>query len=92
MGILTTALALAYLPFFITMVLQYDPKRQCLPSSAELPDSDDTPADNELQNLVPNLLASTLALAWPVEKTGFLGWTWVSILHPKSLLLCPMDF
>jgi len=25
-----------------------------LPSSAELPDSDDTPVDNELQNLVPN--------------------------------------
>jgi hypothetical protein len=28
----------------------------CLPSSAELPDSEDTPVDNERQTLIPNLL------------------------------------
>lgn len=38
---------------------------QYLPSSAELPD-DDTPVDNELQNLIPNLL---LAIA-SVEGDG----------------------
>ncbi|MDJ0677734.1 MAG: hypothetical protein QNJ36_20520 [Calothrix sp. MO_167.B42] len=34
---------------------QYNPLH-CLPSSAELPDSDDTPVDSELQILIPNLL------------------------------------
>jgi len=54
------------------MVLQYDP-RQCLPSSAELPDSDDTPVDNELQNLIPNLLEAILAMAWPNRLDWFFG-------------------
>ena len=36
-------------------MLNYNPL-DCLTSSAELPDSDDTPVDNELQILIPNLL------------------------------------
>lgn len=44
-------------------MLHYDP-HHCLPSAAELPDSDDTPVDNELQNLIPNLLEAILAIAW----------------------------
>jgi hypothetical protein len=36
-------------------MFNYNPL-DCLPSSAELPDSDDTPVDNELQILIPNLL------------------------------------
>ncbi len=47
--------------------------RQCLPSSAELPDSDDTPVDNELQNLIPNLLEAILALAWKQREDWFFG-------------------
>ena len=35
-----------------------------LPSSKELPDSDDTPVDNELQDLIPGLLKAMLALIW----------------------------
>jgi Uma2 family endonuclease len=54
------------------MVLHYDP-RQCLPSSAELPDSDDTPVDNELQNLIPDLLRSVLAMAWADRVDWFFG-------------------
>lgn len=54
------------------MVLKYNPK-QCLPSSAELPDSDDTPVDNELQNLIPNLLEAILAMAWPDRLNWFFG-------------------
>jgi Uma2 family endonuclease len=54
------------------MVLQYDP-RQCLPSSAELPDSDDTPVDNELQNLIPALLRALLAMAWSDREDWFFG-------------------
>lgn len=33
---------------------------QYLPSAEELPDSDDTPVDNELQILVPTLLRAIL--------------------------------
>ncbi|NEQ50618.1 MAG: Uma2 family endonuclease [Leptolyngbya sp. SIO3F4] len=54
------------------MVLQFDP-RQCLPSSAELPDSDDTPVDNELQNLIPNLLEAILAMIWSEREDWFFG-------------------
>lgn len=41
-------------------MVQYN-RLHCLPTSAELPDSDDTPVDNELQNLIPNLLEAILA-------------------------------
>lgn len=53
-------------------MVQYDP-RQCLPTSEELPDSDDTPVDNELQNLVPNLLSAILALLWSERTDWFFG-------------------
>ncbi len=53
-------------------MLRYDP-RQCLPSAAELPDSDDTPVDNELQNLIPNLLEAVLALVWANRTDWFFG-------------------
>jgi hypothetical protein len=36
-------------------MVRFDPLLN-LPTSAELPCSDDTPVDNELQNLVPNFL------------------------------------
>ncbi len=54
------------------MVLRYDLK-QCLPFSAKLPDSDDTPVDNELQNLIPNLLEAVLALVWKTRSDWFFG-------------------
>jgi hypothetical protein len=40
-------------------MLQIDPNLK-LPSSAELPCSDDMPVDNEDQNLLPNYYASIL--------------------------------
>jgi len=49
-------------------MLNYNPLH-CLPSSEELPDSDDTSVDNELQNLIPGLLKTILALVW-------CGWDW----------------
>ncbi|MHC5859914.1 Uma2 family endonuclease [Nostoc sp.] len=45
----------------------------CLPSSAELPDSDDTPVDNELQILIPNLLLAILASIWQTRDDWFFG-------------------
>ncbi|OYD93624.1 hypothetical protein CDG76_16605 [Nostoc sp. 'Peltigera membranacea cyanobiont' 210A] len=53
-------------------MLNYDPLA-CLPSSEELPDSDDTPVDNELQDLIPGLLKAILAMAWPERMDWFFG-------------------
>ncbi len=53
-------------------MLNYDPLA-CLPSSEELPDSDDTPVDNELQDLIPGLLKALLAMAWSERMDWFFG-------------------
>ena len=55
----------------------------CLPSSAELPDSDDTSVDNELQILIPNLLLEILALIWQEREDWFLGIN-MGIYHTPS--------
>ncbi len=44
-----------------------------LPSSAELPDSDDIPMDNEDQNILPNLLAAILRVIWQDRQDWFLA-------------------
>lgn len=46
---------------------------QCLPSSEELPDSDETPVDNELQDLMPSLLKMILAGLWKDRMDWFFG-------------------
>ena len=72
-------------------MLHYEPW-QCLPSSAELPDSDDTPVDNELQNLVPNLLLAILALIWHDRRDWFFGVD-MGIYHtPRQPALVPDGF
>jgi len=43
-----------------------------LPTAAELPDSDETPVDNELQNDIPNILLNLLRSIW-AERTD---WFW----------------
>ncbi|MEH2395379.1 MAG: Uma2 family endonuclease [Nostoc sp.] len=53
-------------------MLNYNPLH-CLPSSEELPDSDDTAVDNELQNLIPGLLKMTLTLVWCDRWDWFFG-------------------
>ena len=73
------------------MVLFFDPK-QCLPSAAELPDSDDTPVDNELQNLIPNLLDTILAMVWPHRLDWFFGVDMGIYSHPKEPPLVPDGF
>ncbi|GJD20118.1 Protein of unknown function DUF820 [Rivularia sp. IAM M-261] len=51
-------------------MLEYNPL-SCLPSSEELPDSDDTPVDNQLQHLIPSLLEAILAMAWSERMDWF---------------------
>lgn len=47
--------------------------RTHLPSSAELPDSDDIPVDNEDQNLIPNMLLFLLNFIWAKRQDWFFG-------------------
>ncbi|MGK7881048.1 MAG: Uma2 family endonuclease [Crocosphaera sp.] len=54
------------------MLLNYNP-RHCLPSAEELPDSDDTPVDNELQDLIPHVLKDILALIWEERMDWYFG-------------------
>ena len=42
-----------------------------LPTSEELPCSDDTPVDNEEQNYIPNFLLFLLAFIWPDRQDWF---------------------
>ncbi len=46
---------------------------QRLPTSEELPCSDDTPVDHELQNTIPNLLRAILLLIWADREDWFFG-------------------
>ena len=54
------------------MLLQHDP-RACLPSAEDLPDSDDTPVDSQLQHLIPGLLEMILAHIWSERMDWFFG-------------------
>ncbi|MCL1472149.1 Uma2 family endonuclease [Argonema antarcticum] len=53
-------------------MFNYDPKLRW-PSAEDLPDSDDTPVDNELQDLIPSLLKAILALLWANRMDWFFG-------------------
>lgn len=72
-------------------MVKYDPW-QCLPTSAELPDSDDTPVDNELQNLIPNLLEAALALAWSERTDWFFAVDMGIYRTPEEPPLVPDGF
>jgi Uma2 family endonuclease len=52
-------------------MLQIDLKH--LPTSDELPDSDDTPVDNEDQNFLPNLLLFLLEYIWKNRDDWYFG-------------------
>lgn len=73
------------------MVFQYN-RRACLPSSEELPDSDDTPVDNELQDLIPGLLKATLAMAWPDRMDWFFGVDMGIYYDPDEPAIVPDGF
>lgn len=49
-------------------MVQYDPLYR--PTAEELPDSDDTPVDNELHYWIPSLLGVILARIWS-ERTDW---------------------
>ncbi|MBE9181212.1 Uma2 family endonuclease [Oculatella sp. LEGE 06141] len=72
-------------------MFRYDP-RLCLPSSAELPDSDDTPVDNELQDLIPGLLKMILAQIWSKRMDWFFGVDMGIYYDPEKSAIVPDGF
>jgi Uma2 family endonuclease len=53
-------------------MVQFEP-RLTLPTTADLPCSDDTPVDNEDQNFLPNLLLFILESIWANRNDWFFG-------------------
>ncbi|WP_218080993.1 Uma2 family endonuclease [Anthocerotibacter panamensis] len=72
-------------------MLQYDP-RACLPSSEELPDSDETPVDNELQKKLSGLLEDILTQYWAKRTDWFFGADMGVYFAPKEPPLVPDGF
>ncbi|MBD2353459.1 Uma2 family endonuclease [Tolypothrix sp. FACHB-123] len=72
-------------------MLNYNPLH-CLPSSEELPNSDDTPVDNQLQHLIPALLESTLAINWSERWDWFFGVNMGIYYDPNQPALVPNGF
>jgi len=72
-------------------MLKYNP-RHYLPSSEELPDSDDTPVDNQLQHLIPGLLEAILALVWANRMDWFFGVDMGVYYDPEEPAIVPDGF
>jgi len=72
-------------------MLKYNPQHY-LPSSEELPDSDDTPVDNELQDLIPGLLKAILALVWANRMDWFFGVDMGVYYDPEEPAIVPDGF
>lgn len=53
-------------------MVQFNPDLR-LPTSEQLPCSDDTPVDNENQNFIPNLLLFLLKFIWGNRFDWFFG-------------------
>ena len=72
-------------------MVQYNPL-EYLPSAEALPDSDDTPVDNELQILIPILLRAILALLWAERMDWFLGVNMGVYYEPDQAAIVPDGF
>jgi len=64
-------------------MLLTDQQPRHLPNPEELPSSDDTPVDNEEQNLLPNLLLATLYRIWSHRQDWFFGVD-MALYHPTG--------
>ncbi len=73
------------------MLLNYNPKN-CLPSAEDLPDSDETPVDNQLQHLIPVLLETILALIWSEKMDWFFGVDMGIYYDPSQSAIVPDGF
>ncbi|MEA5511696.1 Uma2 family endonuclease [Crocosphaera sp. UHCC 0190] len=73
------------------MLLNYNP-RHCLPSAEDLPDSDDTPVDNQLQDLIPHILQTILALIWSERQDWYFGVDMGIYYDPNEPAIVPDGF
>ncbi|MCF2150023.1 Uma2 family endonuclease [Desmonostoc muscorum LEGE 12446] len=72
-------------------MLEYNLPRY-LPSAEELPDSDETPVDNELQELIPGLLKAILLILWAERMDWFFGIDMGIYYHPDKPPIVPDGF
>lgn len=72
-------------------MLKYNPLHY-LPAAEELPDSDDTPVDNQLQHLIPALLEAVLALVWANRWDWFFGIDMGIYYNPEQPAIVPDGF
>lgn len=73
-------------------MLLYDPRIQNLPTAEDLPCSDDTPVDNEWQNLIPNLLLELLSRYWAERPDWFFGVDMGVYYDPQQPAIVPDGF
>jgi Uma2 family endonuclease len=73
------------------MLLKYHLSNS-LPSAKDLPDSDETPVDNELQDLIPTLLKAMLALIWSERMDWFFGVDMGIYTDPNQPAIVPDGF
>ncbi|NJR32195.1 MAG: Uma2 family endonuclease [Chamaesiphon sp. CSU_1_12] len=70
---------------------QYELPRY-LPTADELPCSDDTPVDNELQEIIPSLLKSILRILWDERMDWFFGIDMGIYTDPERPAIVPDGF
>jgi Uma2 family endonuclease len=73
-------------------MLKYVEPLDWLPTAEELPDSDDTPVDNELQELAPTLLKAILAYLWRDRTDWFFGIDMGIYYNPDEPPIVPDGF
>ncbi len=71
--------------------LSYNTNR-ILPTAEELPSSDETPVDNQLQNDIPNLLLSLLAFIWANRNDWYFGVDMGVYYNPDEPAIIPDGF
>ena len=72
--------------------LSYSKNRLHLPTAEELPCSDETPVDNQLQNDIPNLLLSLLAYLWAERDDWYFGVDMGVYYNPDQPAIVPDGF
>jgi len=68
------------------------PKNRHLPTAEELPSSDETPVDKQLQNDIPNLLLSLLAAIWVGRDDWYFGVDMAIHYSPDEPAIVPDGF
>ncbi len=72
-------------------MVHYNPL-EYLPTEEDLPDSDDTPVDNELQILIPDLLRAILSMLWTDRMDWFFGVNMGVYYDPGLPAIVPAGF